>query len=234
MSEQLFHEQTPSEQPSSPPQPTPQLRQKRSRSWIGALVLVLLLIVMLVGAYAVTLAPEHYAQAQAERVSGSEEIGIGDPAVATVVPADKWSTRPIVTPLIGELQFLKNPAVIFGVSPGVQLGSPDGMLTVSIEPLGDTDAAALLASYERSDAPIQEEELSTGLSVSHVDTRSTADEPVDGLIAIIGSASATGTGAPSQSDSVLVRVTLSDDAKLELSDYRPALSDLFESLELAG
>lgn len=200
--------------------------RRRSKTWVGAIIVTLLVLLVAALGYSITFGPEHYARAKAERVDGNQALVIGFPSAGTVTPAVSWSTRPIVTPLIDGLALFTNPAVYFGESPGVQLASPDGGIEVRIVPLTDRDTGTVLSDEGMSGTAVGSEVLASGLLVHHVDTGPADQRTPHGLVAVVESPS--GNSVP-----LLVHAQLTGVTEHTLADYRPALGELLETMTLA-
>lgn len=195
-------------------------RSERGRKWVATLIVLLLVTIVLGGAYAVTYAPEHSARLQAERVNGTTAVDIGDPALASVTPAAAWSVRPVVEPLFGGLALFKNPAVMFGTSPGVRVESPDGALAVEFTALGEQNVDTLFELGGAEGETPREETLASGSTLRSVRTGARGSDDPTGMLIVLTAGSA----------ELLARVTLDPGAPHGLDDYLPALSDLCESV----
>lgn len=165
----------------------------------------LLAVVILVVGYAVTLGPVHIAQLRAEASDGERALPIGSDAQIT--PPAEWVSEPLVRDLIvwPPLPPLKDWSVVIGQEPGWLVRSPDRVLQVEVSPVAGSGVA--------TGAPL--ETLASGYTVTHVEEGGILTAVVD-----------TGTG------SVGVRATVEGEASLDA--YRPAISQLLESIRPAS
>lgn len=200
----------------------PPPRREKGRKWIATLVVVLLVAVVAAVTYLVTLAPEHFVRAQAERVTGNTTVSIGEPQEATVTPGAEWSVRPVVQPLFAGLDLFTDPRVLLGDSPGVHVESPNGELAVELTPLGDGDADIFFEVETADGAHVITETLASGVQLRYANTGDGSGAGATGMVAVLS----TPTSA------LVARVTLDDDAAHTLDEYRPDLSALFESVRL--
>lgn len=126
-------------------------RSVRTRRWVTAVVLTVLLLAVAVAAYAVTLAPEHYAKLRAAPADGATAVEVG--AGAQFVPERDWVVQPLVRDLVEwpPLPSLKDWSVLLDEQTGVLLLSPDQRLRVEIDVLsGSAEGAALAWLREES------------------------------------------------------------------------------------
>ncbi|UOQ59748.1 hypothetical protein MUN76_11915 [Leucobacter rhizosphaerae] len=165
----------------------------------------LLAVVILVVGYAVTLGPVHIAQLRAEASDGERALPIG--ADAQITPPPEWVSEPLVRDLIvwPPLPPLKDWSVVIGQEPGWLVRSPDRVLQVEVSSVAGSDVAA----------GARVETLASGYTVTHVEEGGILTAVVD-----------TGAG------SVGVRATVEGEASLDA--YRPAISQLLESIRPAS
>ena len=186
------------------------------------IVLISVLAVLVVGiGYAVTLGPVHVAQWRAEVSDGTRALPLGERAQVT--PAAGWVAEPLVRDLIvwPPLPPLKDWSVVIGREPGWLVRSPDQVLRVEVSLLESGDSDAFLGAGESGAEPAPDgdaaaeparvEVLASGLDVTHVDGAT-------GLTAVVD------TGA----DAVGIRASVEGGGSLDA--YRPALSELLESI----
>lgn len=183
-------------------------RSVRTRRWVTAVVLTMLLLAVAAAAYAVTLAPEHYAKLRAAPADGATAVEVG--TGAQLVPERDWVVQPLVRDLVEwpPLPSLKDWSVLFDEQTGVLLLSPDQRLRVEIDVLsGSAEGAALAWLRAESGAtgagsePSPDAEEAEGVeSAEGAESAGTAD-PADDPAADPGpAAGAAGTGLPGRPD----------------------------------
>lgn len=215
---------------------------RRRRRGIMVAIVLASCVVVAAATYAVTFAPDHYAQWRAEPIDGvaTAEVGAG----VQVLPGKGWLVQPRVTDLV-ELPLLpplRNPNVILGANTGLQLVSPDGGLSIELfagDASAQRDAAWLadVADHERevrgADAaqlpPVLTETLASGAGLDHADAPGEIRAVVTvGETRVRVLARAMGSpGDTSDADRV---GTVNGGATDPITVYRPALSELLESL----
>lgn len=139
---------------------------------------------------------------------GTHPARLGDPTTATLVPAAGWSVTGDDTDTL-------------------ELVSPDRVLTVKLTRGADGDPALAVGSATASGSNVETggkvhtEKLASGLTIAHRDTSAH-------ITAAVGN----------DKRCILAEIQLDENAakqaKRELSAYRPALSDLFETLRITG
>ncbi|WP_031290077.1 hypothetical protein [Leucobacter sp. UCD-THU] len=177
-------------------------RSVRTRRWVTAVVLTVLLLAVAAAAYAVTLAPEHYAKLRAAPADGATAVEVG--TGAQLVPERDWVVQPLVRDLVEwpPLPSLKDWSVLFDEQTGVLLLSPDQRLRVEIDVLsGSAEGAALAWLRSESGATGAGSEPSPDAGEAEgAESAGTAD-PADDPAADPGpAAGAAGTGLPGRPD----------------------------------
>lgn len=178
-------------------------RNVKARRRAVVIVLAILVVVGLI-AYLFTAAPGHFARATGTVADGSEPFEVG--GGATVTPAEGWTVESKVESLAGPIM---SWSVLFGDT-GTEVRSPDRALTVDITAVPEADPVETAAG--ESSSKVITEMLASGAEVRHVQTEA-------GIVAIV-----TGVG----SEPVLLDARTSGGA--DLTEYRPAVSQLLESL----
>ena len=202
----------------------PLKRGTRNFRGLRATILILLAVVIIGIGYVVTLGPVHMAHLRAESSDGERALAIGERTQIT--PPAEWVSGPLVRDLIvwPPLPPLKDWSVLVGQEPGLLLNTPDQKLQVEVTLVEKNEVAAFLSDVspdpdadagadEAAVAPL-DEVLASGLSVSHV-------EGPGEILAVVD----TGSGF------VGLRATPTGDA--DLTDYRPAVSQLLEAVRAA-
>lgn len=215
-------------------QTSPDTRRPARRGTLVASVIAACAL-LAAAVYAVSFAPDHYAQWRAEPFDGvaTAEVGAG----VRVLPGAEWIAQPRVTELV-ELPLLpplRNPNVILGAETGLELVSPDRKLSVELvvaDASARSDAAWLVdeaggdtaASDTGTDSdtaqqrPLRTETLASGAELAHSDT----PEEIRAVVTI-----------GDTRVRVLARTTSGEASGSEaapIAAYRPALSALLESL----
>lgn len=170
-----------------------------------AVVWIIVILALALIAYLCTFAPGHYAQATGTVADGSEEFEVG--GGATVTPAAGWSVESKVNYAAGPLTAW---AVFFSDDNDTELRSPDRALTVDISSVPEDDPIAV--AERRSDAEVITEVLASGAEVRHIQTGAR-------LVAVVE-----GVG----SEPVMLEAHTNGGA--DITEYRPAVSQLLESL----
>ncbi|WP_053387389.1 hypothetical protein [Leucobacter japonicus] len=200
---------------------------RRARRWPRALLLSALAFVVVLVGYGATLAPAHVAHLQERVADGSESIDLGGDA-ALIAP-EGWVVRPLVRELISwpPLPPLLDWSVIFDAQTGVVLTSPDGVLSVEISDssswsrsgaVEEFGVARLKESGEITDFDMVSERLASDASLLHLD----GDRVVFGTL-MLNQDSAQGPAV-----GFLARTNGAN-----IDGYRPALSEMLESVALA-
>lgn len=169
---------------------------------VALLGAALLLTLGTIALLAALLAPALGAVTSGQTADGRRGFGIGDGvgsagpgAAITVTPAAGWWVQP-------------------AAHGGLQLRSPDRVLTVTLQSVSSAEAAAALADAGAAGDPLRSEVLAGGITAQHV-TGAT------GIVVVLELADA----------AVLVEAQLAPEG--ELAEYRPALGELLASV-LAG
>ena len=149
-------------------------RSPRARS-LRRLVIVAIVVGLLAAVtYLLTLAPDHYAASQAERLNGDTTVTVS--GVARVVPGEGWIARPRVTDLVAwpPLPAVRDWRVLTGADTGVQLQSPDHGLRVELfADAAQASGESVTAWLGDAGGDVLEETLASGARLRHVDGEQT-------------------------------------------------------------
>ena len=205
-------------------QEPPLKRGTRNFRGLRATLLILLAVLIIGIGYVVTFGPVHMAQLRAESSDGERALAIGEHTQIT--PPAEWVSEPLVRDLIvwPPLPPLKDWSVLVGQEPGLLLHSPDQKLQVEVTLVDEGEVATFLSNLtpdpdaepgaDEAAEPALDEVLASGLTVSHV------EGPAE-ILAVV------------DTENGVVGLRASAIGDVDLTEYRPAISQLLEAVRAA-